>query len=107
MRAMRSASVGSMGRMRLGLAFEGCATAASRMTAARPRSYHARLFAHRRNVSPRPAVPMPEIPTVAYFCMEFGLHESFPIYAGGLGVLAGDFIKSACDLGLPMVAVSL
>src|SRR5580765_2714269 len=50
---------------------------------------------------------MPEIPTVAYFCMEFGLHESFPIYAGGLGVLAGDFIKSARDLGLPMVAVSL
>jgi starch phosphorylase len=45
--------------------------------------------------------------TVAYFCMEFGLHESFPIYAGGLGVLAGDFIKSAHDLGLPVVAVGL
>jgi starch phosphorylase len=46
-------------------------------------------------------------PHVAYFCMEFGLHESFPIYAGGLGVLAGDFIKSAHDLALPLVAVGL
>jgi starch phosphorylase len=45
--------------------------------------------------------------TVAYFCMEFGLHESFPIYAGGLGVLAGDFVKSARDLDLPVVAVGL
>jgi starch phosphorylase len=44
---------------------------------------------------------------VAYFCMEFGLHEEFPIYAGGLGILAGDFIKSAHDLGLPMVGVGL
>jgi len=39
--------------------------------------------------------------------MEFGLHESFPIYSGGLGVLAGDFIKSARDLRLPVVAVGL
>jgi starch phosphorylase len=39
--------------------------------------------------------------------MEFGLHESFPIYSGGLGVLAGDFIKSAHDLDLPVVAVGL
>jgi starch phosphorylase len=39
--------------------------------------------------------------------MEFGLHEEFPIYAGGLGILAGDFIKSAHDLGLPVVAVGL
>src|SRR5438093_2061771 len=46
-------------------------------------------------------------PTVAYFCMEFGLHEEFPIYAGGLGILAGDFIKSAHDLGLPVVGVGL
>src|SRR6185369_8199590 len=45
--------------------------------------------------------------TTAYFCMEFGLHESFPIYAGGLGILAGDFIKSAHDLALPVVAVGL
>src|SRR5438093_4436337 len=50
---------------------------------------------------------MPRTPHVAYFCMEFGLHESFPIYSGGLGILAGDFIKSSHDLQLPLVAVGL
>lgn len=44
---------------------------------------------------------------VAYFCAEFGLHESLPIYSGGLGVLAGDHLKSASDVGLPLVAVGL
>ena len=44
---------------------------------------------------------------VAYFSAEFGLHESLPIYSGGLGVLAGDHLKSASDLGLPLVAVGL
>lgn len=44
---------------------------------------------------------------VAYFCTEFGLHESLPVYAGGLGVLAGDSLKSASDLGVPMVGVGL
>lgn len=44
---------------------------------------------------------------VAYFSMEFGLHESLPIYSGGLGILAGDHLKSASDLGIPMVAVGL
>ncbi|WP_239651559.1 alpha-glucan family phosphorylase [Neosynechococcus sphagnicola] len=48
----------------------------------------------------------PEHP-VAYFCAEFGLHESLPIYSGGLGILAGDHLKSASDLGLPMVGVGL
>jgi starch phosphorylase len=43
----------------------------------------------------------------AYFCMEYALHESLPLYAGGLGVLAGDHLKSASDLGLPLVAVGL
>lgn len=47
------------------------------------------------------------LPKVAYFCMEYGLSEQLPIYAGGLGVLAGDYIKSAKDLGLPMVAVGI
>ncbi len=47
------------------------------------------------------------LPLVAYFCMEYGLHEELPIYAGGLGVLAGDYIKSAGDLRLPLVAVGL
>ena len=46
-------------------------------------------------------------PIVAYFCMEYGLHESFPIYSGGLGILAGDYIKAGHDLGAPMVAVGL
>ncbi|HUK35145.1 MAG TPA: alpha-glucan family phosphorylase, partial [Vicinamibacterales bacterium] len=44
---------------------------------------------------------------VAYFSAEFGVHESLPIYSGGLGILAGDHIKSASDLGLPLVAVGL
>jgi glycogen phosphorylase len=50
---------------------------------------------------------MPHPQSIAYFCMEYGLSETFPIYSGGLGVLAGDFIKSANDLGLPLVAVGL
>ena len=45
--------------------------------------------------------------TIAYFSAEFGLHESLPIYSGGLGVLAGDHLKSASDLGLPLVGVGL
>jgi glycogen phosphorylase len=43
----------------------------------------------------------------AYFSMEFGLHETLPIYSGGLGVLAGDYLKEASDLGLPMVGIGL
>jgi starch phosphorylase len=44
---------------------------------------------------------------VAYFSAEFGIHESIPIYSGGLGILAGDHIKSASDLGIPLVGVGL
>ena len=44
---------------------------------------------------------------VVYFSMEFALHESLPIYSGGLGVLAGDHMKSASDLGIPFVGVGL
>lgn len=44
---------------------------------------------------------------VAYFSAEFGLHESLPIYSGGLGVLAGDHLKSVSDLGLPLVGIGL
>ncbi len=44
---------------------------------------------------------------VAYFSAEFGLHESLPIYSGGLGVLAGDHVKSASDLDIPLVGVGL
>lgn len=44
---------------------------------------------------------------VAYFSAEFGLHESIPIYSGGLGVLSGDHVKSCSDLGIPFVALGL
>jgi starch phosphorylase len=44
---------------------------------------------------------------VAYFAMEFGLHECIPIYGGGLGILSGDFLKAASDLDLPIVGVGL
>jgi glycogen phosphorylase len=44
---------------------------------------------------------------VAYFSAEFGLHESMPIYSGGLGILAGDHLKGASDLGIPLVGIGL
>jgi starch phosphorylase len=44
---------------------------------------------------------------VPYFSAEFGLHESLPIYSGGLGILAGDHVKSASDLGIPLVGIGL
>ncbi|RMG35108.1 MAG: alpha-glucan family phosphorylase [Methanobacteriota archaeon] len=44
---------------------------------------------------------------VAYLCMEYGIHESFPNYSGGLGILAGDHIKAASDLGLPLTGFGL
>lgn len=46
-------------------------------------------------------------PRVAYFCMEFGLHEELAIYSGGLGILAGDHLKSAADLRFPLVGIGL
>src|SRR3954454_21019679 len=50
---------------------------------------------------------MPSCPRVAYFCMEYGLDPAFPIYAGGLGILAGDHIKSAGDLRVPLTGIGL
>src|SRR5205085_7542705 len=54
-----------------------------------------------------PAEPAPEgvssTQPVAYFCSEFGVHPSLPLYSGGLGILAGDHLKSASDQGLPFV----
>lgn len=47
------------------------------------------------------------LPRVAYFCMEFGLHEDFRIYAGGLGILAGDILKTAKDLDYPMIGIGI
>ena len=46
-------------------------------------------------------------PRVAYFCMEYGLDPSFPIYAGGLGILAGDHMKSVGDLRIPLTGIGL
>lgn len=46
-------------------------------------------------------------PVIAYFSAEFGIHESLPIYAGGLGILAGDHLKSASDLGVPIIGLGL
>ena len=48
-----------------------------------------------------------KVPSVAYFCMEFGLDPSFPIYSGGLGILAGDYLKAAYDDGYPIVGVGI
>ncbi|MBI4366536.1 MAG: glycogen/starch/alpha-glucan phosphorylase, partial [Deltaproteobacteria bacterium] len=46
-------------------------------------------------------------PTVAYFSLEIGVAPEIPTYSGGLGVLAGDTIRAAADMGLPMIAVTL
>ena len=46
-------------------------------------------------------------PRIAYFSMEYGLHSSLKIYSGGLGILAGDYLKEASDKNVPMVAVGL
>ena len=54
-----------------------------------------------------PGSPLPDGTLIAYFCAEFGFHESFPIYSGGLGILAGDHCKAASDMGIPFVAVGL
>ncbi|MCK8485644.1 alpha-glucan family phosphorylase [Paenibacillus sp. MBLB2552] len=48
-----------------------------------------------------------QLPTVAYFSMEYGLHSDFKMYAGGLGILAGDFIKGAKDIGAPLVGIGI
>ena len=50
---------------------------------------------------------MSSAPRVAYFCMEYGLDPSFPIYAGGLGILAGDHMKSVGDLRVPLTGIGL
>ncbi len=52
-------------------------------------------------------VPLAKEDTIAYFSMEFGLHESVPIYSGGLGILAGDHLKAASDMGIPLFGFGL
>ena len=51
--------------------------------------------------------PLEQTELIAYFCAEFGFHESLPIYSGGLGILAGDHCKAASDMRLPFVGVGL
>lgn len=51
--------------------------------------------------------PDPNATTISYFSMEYGLHSSLKIYSGGLGILAGDYLKEASDKNVPMVAVGL
>jgi len=63
-------------------------------------TYHDNL---RREQTPQ----LPEGALIAYFCAEFGFHESLPIYSGGLGILAGDHCKTASDMNLPFVGVGL
>jgi len=58
------------------------------------------------NVEPARAV-YEKIGPLAYFSMEFGIHESIPIFAGGLGVLAGDYLKAASNMALPLVGIGL
>src|SRR5262249_56601690 len=55
----------------------------------------------------RPPAPASDEPLVAYFCAEYGFHESVPIYSGGLGVLAGDYCKAASDERANFVGVGL
>ncbi len=58
-------------------------------------------------LSPRMSDEFIHVPRIAYFSMEIALESDIPTYAGGLGVLAGDTVRSAADLGLPLVAVTL
>lgn len=55
----------------------------------------------------QPSAPPSQECRIAYFSAEFGIHESIPVYSGGLGVLAGDHLKAASDLGVPLMGVSL
>ncbi|WP_448097701.1 alpha-glucan family phosphorylase [Luteibacter yeojuensis] len=64
-----------------------------------------RYFATPGLCAATPPEAMPR--TIAYFSMEFGLSEALPLYAGGLGVLAGDYLKTASDLGVPMLGIGL
>ncbi|KXK05689.1 MAG: alpha-glucan phosphorylase [Acidobacteria bacterium OLB17] len=58
-------------------------------------------------VPPDEGTPLAPTPKIAYFCAEYGVHNSLPIYSGGLGILAGDHLKSASDMNLPLTAIGL
>ena len=72
---------------------------------------HRRFTAYMSETKAWAKLPLPSHITrqnpVAYFCAEFGVHNSLPLYSGGLGILAGDHLKSASDLNLPLVAIGL
>ena len=70
----------------------------------RVRALHAEVAADvSRPDRPRPGVEGP----IAFFCAEFGVHASLPMYSGGLGILAGDIVKEASDQALPMIGIGL
>jgi starch phosphorylase len=63
---------------------------------------------HQQSISPAVSAHLnQDEDLIAYFCAEFGFHESLPIYSGGLGILAGDHCKAASDLCIPFVAVGI
>src|SRR5258708_5164657 len=62
---------------------------------------------HDRPTGPEGLPALKEGELIAYFCAEFGFHESLPIYSGGLGILAGDHCKTASDMALPFIALGL
>jgi starch phosphorylase len=64
-------------------------------------------MAESRTWGARKKSPITHKSPVAYFCAEFGVHQSLPLYSGGLGILAGDHLKSASDLNLPLVGIGL
>ncbi len=70
-----------------------------------------RFDAYMKDTKPNPKLPKSEAVSfthpVAYISTEFGIHESLPIYSGGLGVLSGDHLKSASDVNIPLIGVSL
>lgn len=77
----------------------------------RVRRLYERFIAYMSDQKPWPKLQLASRITednpIAYFCAEFGVHNSLPLYSGGLGILAGDHLKSASDLNLPLVAVGL
>ena len=72
-----------------------------------PRAVGIRLLPRRADPAAEPGAVFAQGDLIAYFCAEFGFHESLPIYSGGLGILAGDHCKAASDVQLPFVAVGL
>ena len=75
--------------------------------AAADAALHERIAVVQAAVDADLARPDADAPSVAYFCAEFGVHRSLPVYSGGLGALAGDILKESSDLALPLVAVGL